>query len=969
MKKIILLLLFITGTLYAQPPINTPSNYVVCEYDNSGFGLFDLTSKNAEILGSLDSNLYTLTYYEYSNDAQNGVNPIQNPNQFVSDNVYNTVSVRVHENSNPTNFAITYLQLVTHYAPTIFQSPNITVFEDPNDNVADFDLSQQIPLLVGNQTTLNVTFHLSEMDANNNSNAIINTTAYTNISNPQVIYARVESPDTGCFVVANFDLIVSLEGIVNITDANLKAKLLEADSTNSIASNVNPNNSTTWNIYTKIDTNNDGEIQFSEAAAIIHLNISGSSVTNGGIQDLQGLEYFYNLSYFNCNYNQLTAIDLSVYPNLKYFYSSNGILANLGLTNCNNLEVLNIGYNQLTTFDLSQCPNLTNLVVRNNSLVSLDLSSNEKITSIDAFNNNLASFTLQNKNFMRTLGMGFNQLTDLQLTNLPILYRIQVQNNDLTEVDFSTVAFQTEPNNLPFANILDISVNNNVNLNFINLKNGFINSSVDLMSDNLNDTQQYVCIDNNDNFTYFTTTPNPIVNTYCSFNPGGDYNTVEGIVQFDSDNDGCDVSDIFVPYLGFEISYDAVTTNSYIYSNTIGNYALFVSQPGTYNLNPNFENPAIYNITPSPSEFNIPVIDNSTITQDFCISANGIFPDLEVVIAPIIPARPGFDAVYQIVYKNKGNQILSGDVSFAYDDDLLDFVTSTIAPDAIATGLLTFNYTNLHPFENRSIYLTLNVNSPTDTPAVNLGDVLSFTSIINPVTGDGIIEDNTFVFNQNVVGSFDPNDITCIEGDVVSPTVIGNYLHYVINFENIGTDQAENIVIRIEVNSADYDINTMQLLNASHNVDIRINNNILEFIFQSIYLDTGGHGNILLKMKTKDNLLSSDIVTNKADIYFDYNEPVATNLANTTFQILSNLIVTFDDSVRIYPNPSSNLLNVKANSTIESVEIYDVQGRVVMAKMVNDKDTFVTISDFLNGIYFLKVKTEKGEKVEKIIKQ
>jgi hypothetical protein len=49
----------------------------------------------------------------------------------------------------------------------------------------------------------------------------------------------------------------------------------------------------------------------------------------------------------------------------------------------------------------------------------------------------------------------------------------------------------------------------------------------------------------------------------------------------------------------------------------------------------------------------------ATTTQNFCITANGVHPDLEIVIAPIIPARPGFSAEYQIVYKNKGNQVMS----------------------------------------------------------------------------------------------------------------------------------------------------------------------------------------------------------------------------------------------------------------------------------------------------------------------
>ncbi len=46
--------------------------------------------------------------------------------------------------------------------------------------------------------------------------------------------------------------------IVNIPDANFKAKLLTANTTNTIAKNLFKN-------YIKIDVNNDGQIQESEA--------------------------------------------------------------------------------------------------------------------------------------------------------------------------------------------------------------------------------------------------------------------------------------------------------------------------------------------------------------------------------------------------------------------------------------------------------------------------------------------------------------------------------------------------------------------------------------------------------------------------------------------------------------------------------------------------------------------------------
>ena len=67
--------------------------------------------------------------------------------------------------------------------------------------------------------------------------------------------------------------------IVNIPDANFKAKLLEADVTNNIAGNL------------KIDTNDNGEIEVSEAVLITMLNLSNSSISNlTGIQDFINLQ-------------------------------------------------------------------------------------------------------------------------------------------------------------------------------------------------------------------------------------------------------------------------------------------------------------------------------------------------------------------------------------------------------------------------------------------------------------------------------------------------------------------------------------------------------------------------------------------------------------------------------------------------------------------------------------------------------
>ena len=88
---------------------------------------------------------------------------------------------------------------------------------------------------------------------------------------------------------------------------------------------------------------------------------------------------------------------------------------------------------------------------------------------------------------------------------------------------------------------------------------------------------------------------------------------------------------------------------------------------------------------------------------------------------PILGARPGFDAKYELKYRNTGNQVMSGAVSIAYDDAVLDFVHSSTTPDSQATGNLSWNYTNLLPFETRTIAVILNANSPMETPAAQCG--------------------------------------------------------------------------------------------------------------------------------------------------------------------------------------------------------------------------------------------------------
>ncbi|MBK6274261.1 MAG: hypothetical protein IPF58_05920 [Saprospirales bacterium] len=174
----------------------------------------------------------------------------------------------------------------------------------------------------------------------------------------------------------------------------------------------------------------------------------------------------------------------------------------------------------------------------------------------------------------------------------------------------------------------------------------------------------------------------------------------------------------------------------------------------------------------------------------------------------------------------------------------------------------------------------MRTNAPTDNPAVNAGDVLNVqvaTTLDNGVR-DEYIKDNFKNIKQTVVGSIDPNDKTCLEGKIATPDIIGDFVNYLIRFENTGTANAENVVVTDFIDLAKFDISSLELTSTSHSCKTVISNgNKVQFVFDNINLpftDPNKYGYVAFKIKTKPNLVIGDSLKNTADIYFDYNLPI-----------------------------------------------------------------------------------------------
>jgi hypothetical protein len=73
--------------------------------------------------------------------------------------------------------------------------------------------------------------------------------------------------------------------------------------------------------------------------------------------------------------------------------------------------------------------------------------------------------------------------------------------------------------------------------------------------------------------------------------------------------------------------------------------------------------------------------------------------------------------------------------------------------------------------------------------------------------------------------------------------------------------------------------------------------------------------------------------------------------------------------VRIYPSPTPGVLKIESGELrIENVFIYDVLGKIQKIEGCKSENT-IDISHLSAGMYFVKIRTEAGEAVRKVLKE
>ncbi len=80
----------------------------------------------------------------------------------------------------------------------------------------------------------------------------------------------------------------------------------------------------------------------------------------------------------------------------------------------------------------------------------------------------------------------------------------------------------------------------------------------------------------------------------------------------------------------------------------------------------------------------------------------------------------------------------------------------------------------------------------------------------------------------------------------------------------------------------------------------------------------------------------------------------------------SSLVAEELINVTLYPNPVSDDFYIKTTETVEEVSLYSVAGQKL--RTWKNQNNF-NVSEFSEGIYFVKISTLKGDKTMKIVKK
>jgi gliding motility-associated-like protein len=218
--------------VFDNPQVIDISDYINCTIDINNHEGFFFESKDFETLNG-QTNMQ-VRYFETQNNAIDGIGDIDKTIGFQNTSNPQTIYVRLENEAQNSCYKIEPMQIEVRQAPIYNQPTDVFECDANSTGLATTDLNEKIAeISAGSATNLNISFHLTPLNASVGSNAVpLN---YTATSNPQLIYARVENINSGCVDTPTFFI-----NVLSLPEVNFEQSL--------IACGNNYNFSPEWNL-------------------------------------------------------------------------------------------------------------------------------------------------------------------------------------------------------------------------------------------------------------------------------------------------------------------------------------------------------------------------------------------------------------------------------------------------------------------------------------------------------------------------------------------------------------------------------------------------------------------------------------------------------------------------------------------------------------------------------------------------
>lgn len=83
---------------------------------------------------------------------------------------------------------------------------------------------------------------------------------------------------------------------------------------------------------------------------------------------------------------------------------------------------------------------------------------------------------------------------------------------------------------------------------------------------------------------------------------------------------------------------------------------------------------------------------------------------------------------------------------------------------------------------------------------------------------------------------------------------------------------------------------------------------------------------------------------------------------------VDNVTEEYENNFAIYPNPANDRLFIETTEDVKEVSVYNIVGIPVYNES-NFSGNSISVTDFAEGVYFIKIATDKGEVIKKFIKK